>query len=145
MFRFASSLASLTRCASPPESVGADCPRRTYPSPTSTSVFIWREMTGWFAKKSTASEIGISSTSAIFFPRKVMSSVSRLYRAPLQTSQGTYTSGRKCISILMFPSPEQASHRPPLTLKLNRPGKYPRTFDSGAAANSFRMLSNTPV
>ena len=29
--------------------------------------------------------------------------------------------GKKCISILMIPSPEQASQRPPLTLKLKRP------------------------
>ena len=35
--------------------------------------------------------------------------------------KGTYTSGRKCISILMIPSPEQASQRPPFTLKLNLP------------------------
>ena len=48
--------------------------------------------------------------------------VSRLYRLPLQTSQGTYTSGRKCISILMRPSPEQASQRPPFVLKEKRPG-----------------------
>ena len=31
--------------------------------------------------------------------------VSRLYLAPLQTSHGTYTSGKKCISIFIMPSP----------------------------------------
>ncbi|COV08091.1 Uncharacterised protein [Mycobacterium tuberculosis] len=45
-----------------------------------------------------------------------------MYRAPWQTSHGTYTSGRKFISILMVPSPVQASQRPPLTLNENRPG-----------------------
>jgi len=48
--------------------------------------------------------------------------VSVLYLAPWQTSHGTYTSGRNCISILIVPSPEQASQRPPLTLNENRPG-----------------------
>ncbi|CFW33075.1 Uncharacterised protein [Bordetella pertussis] len=41
---------------------------------------------------------------------------------PWQTSHGTYMSGRKCISTLTTPSPWQASQRPPLTLKLKRPG-----------------------
>src|SRR5262249_56111335 len=68
-----------------------------------------------------------------------------LYRAPLQTSHGTYTSGRKCISILIVPSPEHASHRPPFTLNENRPGWYPRTLASRLEANSERILSNTPV
>src|SRR5712692_3021435 len=35
--RLASSVASLTRCASPPDRVVADCPRWMYPSPTSLS------------------------------------------------------------------------------------------------------------
>ncbi len=35
----------------------------------------------------------------------------------------------------MMPSPRQASQRPPLTLKENRPGLYPRSFDSGRLAN----------
>ncbi len=56
-------------------------------------------------------------------PLKCTSRVSRLYRAPWQTSQGTYTSGRKFISILIVPSPEHASQRPPLTLKEKRPGR----------------------
>jgi len=37
-------------------------------------------------------------------------------------SQGTYTSGRKCISTFTMPSPWQASQRPPATLNENRPG-----------------------
>jgi hypothetical protein len=66
--------------------------------------------------------MGMSSTWAIVRPLKCTSSVSRLYRAPWHTSHGTYTSGRKFISILMVPSPAQASQRPPLTLKEKRPG-----------------------
>src|SRR5450631_3309756 len=45
----------------------------------------------------------------------------------------------------MVPSPEQASHRPPFTLKENRPGWYPRIFASVVCANSFRTWSKTPV
>ena len=74
------------------------------------------------AKNSTASSTVISSTSAMFLPLYRTSRVSRLYRLPLHTSQGTKMSGRKCISIFSTPSPEQASHRPPRTLKENRPG-----------------------
>lgn len=49
-------------------------------------------------------------TSAIDFPLKRTSSVSRLYRLPWQTSQGTYTSGKKFISIVLYPFPvERAS------------------------------------
>ena len=79
-------------------------------------------MGGWLAKKASPSSQGMSSTSAMFLLLNVMSRVSRLYRAPLHTSQGTYTSGRKCISILIVPSPAHASHRPPLTLNEKRPG-----------------------
>ncbi len=49
-------------------------------------------------------------------------SVASLKRLPWQTSQGTYTSGRKCISTRFTPSPSQASQRPPFTLKEKRPG-----------------------
>src|SRR6056297_2941571 len=43
-------------------------------------------------KNSTASDTGMSSTRALSFPLNSMSSVSRLKRAPLQNSHGTYTS-----------------------------------------------------
>ena len=46
----------------------------------------------------------------------------------------TYTFGRKLISIFRSPSPWHASHRPPFTLKLNRPALYPRARDSGSMA-----------
>ena len=80
-------------------------------------------MVGWLAKNASASSHDMSRTSAMFLPLKVTSSVSRLYRAPPHTSHGTYTSGRKCISILMVPSPAQASQRPPRTLNEKRPGR----------------------
>ena len=54
-------------------------------------------------------------------------------------------SGKKCISILMRPSPVQASHRPPRVLKENRPGPYPRLLASGVEANRSRMSLNSPV
>ena len=81
----------------------------------------------------------------MLFPLYFTSSVSRLQRFPPQTSQGTYTSGRKCISILMIPSPEQASQRPPFTLKLNLPLLQPFAFASAVEANRSRIRSNTPV
>ncbi len=46
----------------------------------------------------------------------------RLYRCALHTSQGTYTSGRKCISTLMTPSPWHASQRPPLHVEAEPAG-----------------------
>ena len=69
-------------------------------------------------EKSSASSTSYR-TSAIFslyLPQRF------LYLLPLKNSHGTYTSGRKCISIFMMPSPLHASHLPPLTLKLNLPG-----------------------
>ena len=81
-----------------------------------------REIAGTAAKNSAASSIGMWSTSATVLPLKCTSSVSRLYRAEWHTSHGTYTSGRKFISIFNVPSPEHASQRPPLTLNENRPG-----------------------
>src|SRR3989338_11054119 len=60
-------------------------------------------------------------------------------------SQVTKTVGRKCISTAINPFPWQASHRPPLTLKENRPGFQPRARDSVAAAKRSRMCVNAPV
>ena len=45
----------------------------------------------------------------------------------------------------MIPSPEQFSHRPPATLKENRPDLNPIALASGVAAKSSRMAVNTPV
>ena len=78
-------------------------------------------------------------------PLYLISSVSRLYRFPPQISQCTKTSGKKCISTLITPSPLQASQRPPFTLKLNLPGVYPRERDSGVAENNSLMGVKSPV
>ena len=54
-------------------------------------------------------------------------------------------SGKKCISTLITPSPWQASHRPPLTLKLNLPGLKPLDLDSLVAENKSLISVNRPV
>ena len=41
------------------------------------------------------------------------------------------------------PLPSQASHRPPATLKLNRPAFQPRFLASGSIVKSLRMSSQT--
>ena len=107
--------------------------------PTSSKVLRCLAIVGTFLKNSAASLTLMSSTSKMLFPLYLTSRVSRLYRLPLQTSQGTYTSGRKCISILIIPSPLQASHLPPLTLKLNLPFWKPLSLDSGRLANKSRI------
>ena len=116
-----SSVASLIRCASPPDNVVEGCPSLIYPRPTSLSVSIFLNIRGTFSKNSHASSTVISRTSYMLLPLYFTSRVSLLYLLPLQTSQGTYTSARKCISILIIPSPLQASHLPPDTLKENLP------------------------
>ena len=45
----------------------------------------------------------------------------------------------------MTPSPSQASHLPPLTLKENLPGLYPLVFDSGNPVNQSLIGPNAPV
>jgi hypothetical protein len=49
-----------------------------------------------------------------------MDSVSLLKRCPRHTSQGTFTSGRKFISMVCMPCPSQASQRPPVVLNEKR-------------------------
>ena len=53
---------------------------------------------------------------------QVLGLVPGLAPVPWQVSQGTYTSGRKFISITRRPAPLQVSHRPPLTMTEKRPG-----------------------
>jgi hypothetical protein len=81
-------------------------------------------MLGMEAKKSTASSTSIVSTSPMLLPRQLTASVSALKRWPWQVSQGTFTSGRKLISMVRTPWPSQAGQRPPppAVLKLKRPG-----------------------
>src|SRR5690554_3443434 len=87
----------------------------------------------------------ISSTSAIDFPLKRTSNVSRLYRLPWHTSHGTITSGKKFISMVLYPLPLHFSQRPPFTLNENRPGLYARILASGMPANRLRISEKTPV
>ena len=87
--RFDNSVASLTRCASPPDNVVDDCPNFIYPNPTSLNVWTTFLIRGTFSKNVKASSTVISSTSAIDFPLYLTSSVSLLYLVPLHTSQGT--------------------------------------------------------
>ena len=87
----------------------------------------------------------ICKTSEMDFPLKRTSSVSRLNRFPWQVSHSTYTSGRKFISMTFNPPPVHVSQRPPATLKLKRPGLYPRICASGVCVNRLLISLNTPV
>ena len=71
-------LARQRRCASPPESVVADWPRRMWDSPTSIRVCSLRASAGTASKNSRASSMVISSTSWMLLPLYFTSSVSRL-------------------------------------------------------------------
>ena len=79
-------------------------------------------MEGTCSKISSASCTSRSSTSAMECPLYFTSRVSRSNRLPSQTGQETHMSARKSISTRVAPLPSQASHRPPRTLKLKRPG-----------------------
>src|SRR3989338_2841298 len=71
--------------------------------------------------------------------------VSLSKRLPRQTSQVTYTVGRKCISTAISPLPSQASQRPPLTLKENLFAFQPRSRASSVVAKRSRMWVKAPV
>src|SRR6185295_12456831 len=71
--------------------------------------------------------------------------VSLSNRLPLQTSQVTYTVGKKCISTAISPLPSQASQRPPLTLNEKRLAFQPRRRASSVVANRSRMWVKAPV
>ena len=78
-------------------------------------------------------------------PLYLIDNVSLLYLCCLHWSHGTYTSGKKCISIFNTPSPLQVSHLPPFTLKLYLPGLNPLAFEDGSLANNSRISVNAPV
>ena len=80
-------------------------------------------MVGIDAKKSTASSTSIRSTSPMLLPRQLTASVSGLKRAPWQTSHGTFTSGRKLISMVRTPWPSQPGQRPSPVLNEKRAGR----------------------
>src|SRR4030067_263039 len=54
-------------------------------------------------------------------------------------------SGRNCISISMYPSPWQASQRPPFTLNEKRPGLLPRRRASRPPADIPRPGVERPA
>src|SRR6056297_1852272 len=101
-----------------------------YPRPDSWSRYNFDDILGISPKNAAASFTVILRTSAILLPLYLISRVSLLYLLPSQTSQVTYTSGRNNIETLTEPAPLHASHLPPLTLKLKRPGEYPLIFAS---------------
>jgi hypothetical protein len=81
----------------------------------------------------------------MLLPRQVTASVSGLKRAPWQVSQGTFTSGRKLISMVRTPWPSQPGQRPSPVLKLKRPARSRARLASSVSANSLRMVSQKPM
>ena len=77
-------------------------------------------MAGMLAKNSTASSTSMASTSPMLLPRHVTARVSGLKRAPWQVSQGTFTSGRKLISMVRTPWPSHEGQRPSPVLNEKR-------------------------
>ncbi len=118
VFPFTKKEASLMRCASPPERVEEDCPKVTYPSPTSCSgcslpttfscLCVWK----W----AMASSMVMFRMSSMFLPSNCTSRISFLKRLPLHTSHSKCTSAINCISTVISPSPLHFSQRPPSTL-----------------------------
>ena len=102
-------------------------------------------MLGIALKKFNPSSTVISKISAIFLSLNLISRVSLLYLLALHESHSTNTSGKKCISILITPSPSQISHLPPLTLKENLPTLYPLKADSGRLVYHSLIGVNAPV
>ena len=78
VLRLLSSVASLIRCASPPESSVDGCQSLIYDRPTSLSASIFLLIEGTFSKNLTASSTLISSTSYIVLPLYLTSRVSLL-------------------------------------------------------------------
>ena len=87
----------------------------------------------------------IDSTSPIDLPLYNTLWVSLLKRAPLQISHGTFTSGRKLISIRVRPWPSQPAQRPAPTLNEKRLAVNPRIRASVASANIRLILSQKPI
>src|SRR3989344_2490138 len=106
-------------------------------------------MDGISPKNCSASSTVMHKMSYMFFFLYLTSSVSLVKRLPLQTSQVTYTVGRKCISTAITPLPSQVSHRPPprscLTLKEKRSGSPPGGRAPPAPENARRKKESEPV
>lgn len=84
----------------------------------------------------------IDNMSATVRPLYMTSSVDALYRVPWQSGHSVHAEGRKRSSIITDSSPSQVGQCPPVTLKENRPGLYPRKRASGVSANRRRTWSN---
>ncbi len=112
-----SSVASFTLCASPPDSVVDDCPSCTYDSPTSYKVCSLFLILGILSKLKSFLDghfqyIGNCFPFIFYLKRFPVISFSSAYIA------GNIYIGQEFISIFIIPSPQQASHLPPFTLKL---------------------------
>ncbi|MDT4835189.1 hypothetical protein FQZ97_688450 [compost metagenome] len=92
-----------------------------------------------------ASSTSIDSSSPAFLPRICTLSVSLLKRAPLQASHGTFTSGRKFISMVRMPWPSQIGQRPSPVLNEKRAAVQPRMRASRVSANCLRTSSQKPT
>src|SRR5262249_12964758 len=116
-------------------------PSRRYPSPISSSTWRRRRTFGDVLKNVSASRTVMSRTWSTLRPRYFTSSTCGLKRLPSQTSHGTNTSARNCISTLTSPSPSHAAQRPPGTLNEKWLAVRPRDLASLVDANSSRIGS----
>ena len=122
--RIDNSFANFTRCASPPDNVEpvdqVDVSQSNF---LQCSQFILNRFAA--PKNSIASSTVIAKTSAIFLSL-YFTSKSRCCIAFHDTHHMSHTCRpRTAFRSSLVPHPDD-SHRPPFTLKLNRPPKYPR-------------------
>jgi len=107
--------------ASPPESVTADCREGYIPDPRRSGLELAPDGRHVLEK---AVSLGHGHAQDLC---NVVTFVPDSQRVPVEPKPLAGVARHvhireKCISILMMPSPLQASHRPPFTLKLNLPG-----------------------
>ena len=81
----------------------------------------------------------------MLLPRQLTASVSGLKRWPWQTSHGTFTSGRKLISMVRTPWPSQAGQRPSPVLKREARRRIAARLASSVSAKSLRIVSQKPM
>ncbi len=96
-------------------------------------------------KNSNASEIYISSTSAIFFHFHFISIISDLYLVHLHKSHGTYVSGKNWSSTFLYQYQLHAGQQPFHELKLKAEAKNQRYFACVVFAYKFLILSKVPT
>ena len=137
--------ASLSRCASPPDSVVPGCPSRRYPSPTRASGRSPLSTGSSPSKNASASSTVMRSTSSTLRPRRRTRRTSGRNRFPPHSGQGTKTSARNCISRVSWPAPSHRSHRPPGELKEKVPAENRRARASAVAAKALRIGVHAPA